>query len=269
MKKRLILAVSAGIFCAALILAISVETLTVKNEAPAYHPISSNSFLPVESKEEKNEEEPEKTLTVYLTFDDGPYQYTEKLLESLDELGVKATFFVTDQNPQYRKLIRSEAERGHSVGIHTASHIYRRIYRGDEEFRKDFSDMQSVITRFMGKPATIYRFPGGSSNTVSSTYCEGIVSRMAEELTEKGYVLFDWDIDAGDCEPELTAQDVFENVTGQLADFEGEHAVVLMHDIYEWTVDAVPMIVSWGKEHGCTFAALAASSPPCRLEIQN
>ena len=64
--------------------------------------------------------------TIYLTFDDGPGPYTEKLLDMLDSFGVKATFFVTDS--EYGYLMREITDRGHSIGIHSVTHDYAEIY---------------------------------------------------------------------------------------------------------------------------------------------
>ena len=118
--------------------------------------------------------------TIYLTFDDGPGPYTGKLLDILDEYGVKATFFVTNQFPTYQKYIKEAYNRGHSIGIHTYSHDFK-IYSSVESYFNDLNKMSDVIKKQTGIESKIVRFPGGSSNTVSKKYKIGIMKTLANE----------------------------------------------------------------------------------------
>ena len=70
------------------------------------------------------QEEEKKIRKVYLTFDDGPSIYTEDILDVLKRYNVKATFFVTGMNPQYNEYLQEILDDGHSLGIHTYSHVY-------------------------------------------------------------------------------------------------------------------------------------------------
>lgn len=64
---------------------------------------------------------------VYLTFDDGPSQYTGELLNILAKYNVKATFFVTNINSNYSYYIKQAHEQGHSIALHTSSHNYSKV----------------------------------------------------------------------------------------------------------------------------------------------
>ena len=214
-------------------------------------------------------QQPEINKTICLTFDDGPYKYTEKLLNILNEKGVKATFFVTAQNEDYVNLIKAEHDAGHSIGIHTASHVYKNIYSNEENFFSDFYAMQQMIFEQTGKYAKLYRFPGGSSNTISGDYSKGIISKLAEDLQNRGYTYVDWNVNSGDSEGLKTAEEVFENTVKEIENLGSADAVVLLHDIHEWAVDAVPMIIDWGKENKYTFAALSEDTPQIHFEIAN
>ena len=67
--------------------------------------------------------------TIYLTFDDGPCQYTEKVLDILDKYDVKATFFiVAKEGLPYQDMMGEIAARGHTLGIHCSDHEYSRLY---------------------------------------------------------------------------------------------------------------------------------------------
>ncbi|MBR4956072.1 MAG: polysaccharide deacetylase family protein, partial [Clostridia bacterium] len=63
--------------------------------------------------------------TVYLTFDDGPSDRTDEILEILDRYNIKATFFVMPRKTDacYKRL-RAIVEAGHTIGVHTYSHDY-------------------------------------------------------------------------------------------------------------------------------------------------
>ena len=87
--------------------------------------------------------------TIYLTFDDGPGPYTERLLDILKEHDVKATFFVTHVFSQYENLIKREAKEGHAVAIHSYSHDYSKIYASTDAYWEDFDAMQQVILMFV------------------------------------------------------------------------------------------------------------------------
>ncbi|MBQ8469195.1 MAG: polysaccharide deacetylase family protein [Clostridia bacterium] len=104
---------------------------------------------------------------IYLTFDDGPYQYTEKLLGVLEKYDVKATFFVTNAYPGYQDLIGKEYRAGHGVAVHTYSHDYSKVYASDAAYWADFEKMNDIVEKQTGQRSIMFRFPRGSSNTVS------------------------------------------------------------------------------------------------------
>ncbi len=201
---------------------------------------------------------------IYLTFDDGPGPYTEKLLKVLKNYNVKATFFVI--NSDYAHLIRNIAEDGHSIGIHSASHKYRKIYSSSEAFFDDLYKMRQVIEEYSGKKTTLMRFPGGSSNTVSS-FNPGIMTKLTKTATEKGFQYFDWNVDSGDAGGANSSDQVFNNVIHGIKN--QKMPVVLQHDVKNFSVDAVERIIVWGLKNGYTFRALDEASPVCHHDVSN
>jgi len=141
-------------------------------------------------------DEPEKV--VWLTFDDGPSKNTEAILDILDKYDVKATFFVTGENPNYFYLIKEAYERGHAIGLHTYSHNYKEIYDSEGAYYADLYKIGEVVEQQIGFVPTIIRFPGGSSNTISNNYCKGIMSLLTKNVLEMGYRYFDWNGSNGD-----------------------------------------------------------------------
>lgn len=204
---------------------------------------------------------------IYLTFDDGPGPYTEKLLDVLDKYGVKATFFVTNAQPKYRSMIAEEASRGHTVAIHSATHEYSQIYQSVDAYFADLQTMSDIITEQTGKTPWLLRFPGGSSNTVSRKYCSGIMSTLTKEVESRGYQYCDWNVSSGDAGETTSTATVVENVISGVKT--KNSSVVLQHDIKEFSVNAVEEIIQWGLSNGYTFLPLSEDSPMAHHNVQN
>ena len=204
--------------------------------------------------------------TVYLTFDDGPSANTERLLDILDAYGAKATFFVTNCHEEYTSCIGEIARRGHTVGIHCASHDYHGIYRSEEAYFADLCRMQEIIFEQTGEYVRLVRFPGGSSNTVSR-YNPGIRTRLTRDLNDMGYAYFDWNVSAADTASNATRYTVTENFKESVP--KHDYSVVLQHDTNAFSVDAVEDILFWGIRNGYTFRALDLTSPAVHHSVAN
>ena len=206
--------------------------------------------------ESGNEAETERTVrvsegdypgTVYLTFDDGPNEGTTNvILDILKEEGVQATFFVTSKGPD--DLIVREHNEGHTVALHTSSHDYERIYSSDEAYINDLETISNRVERLTGVKSMFFRFPGGSSNTISKKYSIGIMSRLARELQNRGYKYYDWNISSGDAGSTTDPEQVYRNVVDNLK--KERVNMVLMHDIKPYTRDALRNIIHYCKENG-------------------
>ena len=202
---------------------------------------------------------------VYLTFDDGPASYTEEILKVLDKYNVKATFFVTNQFSNYQSLIKTAYEKGHTIAVHTYSHNYKKIYSSVESYLEDFDNINYVIYEQTGEYSKIFRFPGGSSNTISK-FNKGIVSEIAKKTNELGYYYFDWNVDSMDTS-ETNPDEIFNNVKNGMID--NEYSVVLMHDIKKPNIESVDKIISQGLEKGYTFLPLDENSFVYQHKINN
>lgn len=203
---------------------------------------------------------------VYLTFDDGPGPYTERLLNILAQYNAKATFFVTATFPQYHWLIGREIREGHTVALHTASHQYDQIYASEWAYFNDLAQIEQMVMSQTGQKPWLIRFPGGSSNTVSRKYNSGIMSRLAREVQNRGYRYTDWDVTSGDSgyqSPEKVFQNVINGISARSS------AVVLMHDIKEHTVNAIESILAWCVSNGYSLLPITPSTPDVHHNIQN
>lgn len=209
--------------------------------------------------------------TIYLTFDDGPSSYTLELLDILDKHGVKATFFIKgSSNTAYLDDI---VNRGHSIGIHTMTHDYKKLYSSVDNFMSEVYECQNLIYEKTGVRTTLLRFPGGSSNSVSKKYCAGIMTELTQLVQAQGFQYFDWNVDSDDAGDAKDSDTVFNNVVHGKGNWTGcedvKTAIVLQHDIKGYSVKAVDQIITWGLANGYTFKALNSTSPGSHHTVRN
>ena len=183
----------------------------------------------------------EQTRKVYLTFDDGPSIYTDRILDILDEYGVKATFFVVGKTDEESlNACRRIVEEGHTLGMHSYSHKYDEIYQSLDAYAEDLMKLQVLLYETTGTWSKYTRFPGGSSNRVSKIDMKECIAYVEAQ----GIQFFDWNISSGDAaRTSLKAETITENV---LRDIEKhDTCIVLMHDAAdkETTVEALPEIL--------------------------
>lgn len=194
----------------------------------------------VETEEAETEEQ--NVQKIYLTFDDGPSIYTEEILDILKRYNVKATFFVTGMNmPQYKDCLQKILDDGHTLGIHTYSHVYNDIYESLEAFQEDFYKLRDYIYECTGEDIKIYRFPGGSSNTIVSAQ---VREQIMKWLKEENIQYYDWNVSSGDASNTLlSAEKIAENCINGIKN--RNTAIVLLHDSggKKSTIEALPLII--------------------------
>lgn len=199
---------------------------------------------------------------IYLTFDDGPTtSSTPKILDILKQKNVKATFFILNYNEDGEKLVKREYAEGHTVAIHGYSHKYEEIYRSVDTYMNNLTKLQNKIQQSIGYKATITRFPGGSSNTVSRKYCPGIMTTLSKEVVNRGFTYFDWNVNCGDADTAKTSSAVYNNVVKGLS--KSRANVVLMHDFANntKTINALADIIDYGYANGYTFQRITEDTP--------
>lgn len=191
----------------------------------------------------------ENNKKVYLTFDDGPSIYTEKILDILKEYQIKATFFVIGKTDSYSKAMYQRiVDEGHTLGMHSYSHQYKNIYNSLEDFKKDFIQLSDLLYETTGVRPSLYRFPGGSSNQVSKVD----MSQYIRYLNDKNITYFDWNVVNGDATGEdFTLDKLVENVLTGVKN--KEVSVVLMHDSPTKinTVNSLPKLIRELQEQEC------------------
>ncbi len=178
---------------------------------------------------------------VYLTFDDGPSSNTGKILDILAEYNVKATFFVVGKEEEkYQPLYKRIVEEGHTLAMHSYSHKYNEIYQSRESYVEDLTKLQEFLYDTTGVWCRYCRFPGGSSNTVSSVDMHELI----DYLEEQDMSYFDWNVSSGDASSVyISPEAIVRNSTAKLSEL--KEAIILLHDASgkESTVDALPKLI--------------------------
>ncbi|WP_251318774.1 polysaccharide deacetylase family protein [Flintibacter muris] len=201
-----------------------------------------------------------KANVCYLTFDDGPSARTPEVLAILEQYGVKATFFVvgkdTEQSRQWMKQI---VDAGHTIGVHSYTHSYRKIYGSVEAYLDDFAQEYHIIEEATGVAPQIFRFPGGSINAYNGQIYQEIVA----EMTRRGFVYFDWNRANGDAVSKPpSAATLTSNALDRLG--VSSRVILLMHDSksHASTVASLPAVIEGYQNASYTLEALTPEVRP-------
>lgn len=187
--------------------------------------------------------------TIYLTFDDGPSdRITPKILDTLKEKSVRATFFVVGSHVSIRsRLTKRIVEEGHSIGIHSYSHEYKKIYASPQALMEDIEKCSCLLDS-LDIHTKLYRFPGGS-DMAGKDFINAVQSA--------GYRYVDWNALCGDCEyTNPTIEQLFKRAISSAND--RNNIVMLFHDTTDKiaVTHALPLIIDYYKKSGydfCTF----------------
>lgn len=186
--------------------------------------------LPEEKKTEKKR--------IALTFDDGPHPiYTPQMLELLKEEQVPATFFLLGENVElYGDVVKEIAKEGHLIGNHTYHHV-QVTSLSLEEACKEIQETSDLIEELTGTGTQYVRPPFGTWN---------------EELEERlNMIPVMWSIDTKD----WTTQNV-DWIVRETVKHAEDHDIILMHDSYQSTVDAVKRVIEQLEAEGFEFVTV-------------
>lgn len=203
---------------------------------------------------ERTDDENEKV--VYLTFDDGPANIvTNKILDTLKEKDIKATFFVIgDKIGGREEILKRIYEEGHTIGLHTYTHKFKKIYRSEDSFMKEMDLTRKEVKRVLNIDATAIRFPAGSKPHLNDS--------LLEKLHQQGYKIYDWNASLSDGLNYNTSSDkLYREATKVVG--KSTHVVLLLHcdqpNIN--TCKALPKIIDYYKEQGYEFKPIKEETP--------
>lgn len=171
---------------------------------------------------------------IALTFDDGPGQYTDKLLDCIEENNVHATFFMLGENVgKYPETVKRMIKLGCELGNHSWNHP-NLLNIGLDAVKQQFDDTDNALIEACGQAATVARAPYGSG------------SQEIYQTVQKPFIM--WSLDTLDWKALNAAADYEAVINGDLTD----GSIILMHDIHQPSVEAalniIPELVKEGYE---------------------
>lgn len=205
------------------------------------------SYIQIQSHNIKISEYEKELLSKYndkkllvLTFDDGPSKYTTQLLEILKKENIKATFFVLGEKVEKNQdIIASQYEDGHIIGIHSYKHVFFTKI-SDEEIREQISKTSDLITDVTNICPTYIRVPYGIIN-----------ARVKNILKEYNLENILWTVDSLDWNYKNTQKTV-----SHVINTTHGNDIILMHDTYKTTIEAVEQIIKYYKDKGYVFVSI-------------
>ena len=232
-----------------------VKVHSLEKQIETITKVSDSGVVKAQEKEVKTTKAPKKASTaeptikptddtttkkVYLTYD-GPGSQTGKILDILKKNHVKATFFVTGkEDASSKKIYQRIVKEGHTLAMHSYSHIQDVIYDSKEAFEKDLKQINRCLYEATGVHTKFYRFPGGSSTQNTSLSIQNFI----DVLKKNHYLYLDWNVISPDINnANATKEQV---VTGVMQGVDAyDTAVVLMYDVADkpMTVKALPSII--------------------------
>ena len=218
--------------------------------------IISNNYIQVLAIYSNNE-----SKTVYLTFDDGPSNYsTDKILDILKKNNIKATFFVLgssiESNDKSTEILKRIAKEGHAIGSHGYSHNYSKLYPNRvvdvKAVIEDFEKNDILLKNILGKDFStrLIRLPGGHSSWNGTEELDNILNDM-------GIWQVDWNALNGDAEGiDFPKEVLLENLKETVGD--KDIAIILMHDTdnKKGTVEYLQSAIDYLKSQGFEFRTL-------------
>lgn len=233
-----------------------VKVHSLEKQIETITKVSDSGVVKAQEKEVKTTKAPKKATTaeptikptddtttkkVYLTFDDGPGSQSGKILDILKKNHVKATFFVAGkEDASSKKIYQRIVKEGHTLAMHSYSHIQDVIYDSKEAFEKDLKQINRCLYEATGVHTKFYRFPGGSSTQNTSLPIQNFI----DVLKKNHYLYLDWNVISPDINnANATKEQV---VTGVMQGVDAyDTAVVLMYDVADkpMTVKALPSII--------------------------
>lgn len=202
--------------------------------------------------------------TVYLTFDDGPSENIGSVLWILRQRGVKATFFVSpgQYGTKAAARLKSIADDGHAIGLHSYAHEYDKIYASVDAFLDDFYDTWMLVYNATGIKTGIFRFPGGSNTDYNADTRDEIIA----EMTRRGFRYYDWNVQSNDILGYTWTQ-MWNGILTGVGNVSnaGSHAIVLFHDRSNGAVNVLDDIIGKLLGEGYKFDKINDNTAPIQF----
>ena len=202
---------------------------------------------------------------VFLTFDDGPSNSTEKILNILKDKDVHGTFFVLgssiEKDSKRQEYLKEELKSGNAIANHSYSHDFKKLYPGNklkiDSFMDEFNKTNDIMQSILGGEfdCKVLRMPGGYGTR--KYYKDPSLKEFDDTLQENGIINVDWNALDGDAEGKPYSTEEMLNYVKKTSKGKN-HVVILMHDAAgkEKTVEILPQIIDYYKNEGYDFKVI-------------
>lgn len=206
---------------------------------------------------------------VFLTFDDGPSNSTEKILNILKDKDVHGTFFVLgssiEKDSKRQEYLKEELKSGNAIANHSYSHDFKKLYPGNklkiDSFMDEFNKTNDIMQSILGGEfdCKVLRMPGGYGTR--KYYKDPSLKEFDDTLQENGIINVDWNALDGDAEGKPYSTEEMLNYVKKTSKGKN-HVVILMHDAAgkEKTVEILPQIIDYYKNEGYDFKVIKNTS---------
>ncbi|ELC8452397.1 polysaccharide deacetylase [Clostridium perfringens] len=206
---------------------------------------------------------------VFLTFDDGPSNSTEKILNILKDKDVHGTFFVLgssiEKDSKRQEYLKEELKSGNAIANHSYSHDFKKLYPGNklkiDSFMDEFNKTNDIMQSILGGEfdCKVLRMPGGYGTR--KYYKDPSLKEFDDTLQENGIINVDWNALDGDAEGKTYSTEEMLNYVKKTSKGKN-HVVILMHDAAgkEKTVEILPQIIDYYKNEGYDFKVIKNTS---------
>lgn len=175
---------------------------------------------------------------VALTFDDGPNYNTNKILDILNKYDAKATFFVLGSRIKGNEYILEKMRNsGMEIGNHTYSHLLLTKY-SEDKIKEEIDRTSELIFTTTGRKPSLLRPSYGSFN------------KKIKSASDMPIII--WDVDTLDWKYHNSKR-----ITNRVVNKVRDGDIVLMHDIYSATANALESIIPLLKDKGYSFVTVS------------
>lgn len=189
-----------------------------------------------------------------LSFDDGPSEYSERVMDELRRAGAQATFFLVGRVIRDREDVAREQVRFGGVADHTWTHANLPTL-GARELRSELLNTKREIERATREPVTLFRPPYGARD-----------ARTDRAVNRLGMVPIIWDVDTRDSAG-AGSDEIAANAEAGMR----PGSIILMHDTYDRSLAALPRVLQAARRRGIRLVSvsqLLALDPPSEAQVK-
>ena len=180
------------------------------------------------------------------TFDDGPhYEVTTAIADMFAQYGGKCTYFVVGNRITGRnaEAVAYAASKGHEIAIHGYTHDYYYDTCSDSRYEQEVNQTRDAIISTIGVAPTLLRPPGGGMKN--------------SRVKESPYAVILWNVDPKDWQHKKVSQANVDKIVNHVLKYAEDGDIILLHDLYENTRDAVEILLPKLKEMGYEFVTVS------------